>query len=527
LDSIDVARNADVVRNADVARNADGGATPLGEIGGILSRRKWQILIVFLLTVAVVATVTFRMPKQYEARMKILVKNDRANPVVSAGVNAQPSAPGEVSETEVNTEIELLNNNDLLQQVVTASDLAKLETIPETYSGDRRQLALLKAVGRLQHDLKISPVRRADIIEVNYTAGDPHQVATVLRQLAASYLEVHLRIHGSQGTHQFFSSQAARYQSELKDAEARLADFRAKNDIVLFEQQKEEIVRRAAESGSMLLAAEAGIREYTRRIDDARSRVGTAQARVVTQNRTLSNQSSVERLSTMLVELQNRRTQLLAKYRPDDRLVLEVSQEIADTQAALEKAKSLTGSDQVTDINPVHQTLELEIVKGQAELAGIEARRQALIQQTSNYHLQLNRLGGSTTKYEDLMRSRKEAEDNYLLYARKMEEARIADSLDQQKIANVTIAENPVEPLLPSKPDVPVNLALGTLLAGFLSLGVAFSAEYLQKPFPRVELNTQIGGRAMDTRLFLEIIELPTDLEALTGLPVLAIRKRG
>src|SRR3954470_4163531 len=91
--------------------NERGGRTPLGEIGAILVRRKWQILIMFFLIVGAVATVTFMMPKQYETRMKILVRNERANMIVSAGINTS-SPPREVSEAEINTEIELLNNND-------------------------------------------------------------------------------------------------------------------------------------------------------------------------------------------------------------------------------------------------------------------------------------------------------------------------------------------------------------------------------------------------------------------------------
>ena len=43
-----------------------------------------------------------------------------------------------------------------------------------------------------------------------------------------------------------------------------------------------------------------------------------------------------------------------------------------------------------------------------------------------------------------------------------------------------------------------MNLTLGTLLAGFLSLGVAFSAEYLQQPFPRVESRSRDIGRPGD-----------------------------
>ena len=75
----------------------------------------------------------------------------------------------------------------------------------------------------------------------------------------------------------------------------------------------------------------------------------------------------------MLAELQNRRTLLLAKYRPDDRLVEEAEKEITDTQAALQQATRLTGVDQATDVNPVHQALEVELAKQQTELAG--ARR--------------------------------------------------------------------------------------------------------------------------------------------------------
>jgi uncharacterized protein involved in exopolysaccharide biosynthesis len=219
----------------------------------------------------------------------------------------------------------------------------------------------------------------------------------------------------------------------------------------------------------------------------------------VTQSRTLSNQYSVERLHTMLAELQNRRTALLTRFRPDDRLVREADQEIADTRIALEQATKLTGVDESTDVNPVRQALELDLAKQETELAGMQRRREILAGQTGSYRQQLTCLSGATAAFDDLVRAQKEAEDNYLLYARKAEEARIADSLDRQKISNVAIAESPVRPHLPSKPNVMLNLALGGLLACFLSLGHAFALEY-----------------------FRDTVEQPREVEELTGLPVLA-----
>jgi uncharacterized protein involved in exopolysaccharide biosynthesis len=180
-------------------------------------------------------------------------------------------------------------------------------------------------------------------------------------------------------------------------------------------------------------------------------------------------------------------------------MVLEADQEISDTQAALEEATKLTAIEQATDVNPIHQTLEIDLAKQQAELAGLEARRQTLARQSWIYRQQLMKLGNATAAFDDLVRTQKKAEDDYLLYAKKTEEARIGESLDQVKIANVAIAETPVQPHVPSKPKVVLNLALGVFLAGFLSLGVAFAAEY-----------------------FRDTVEEPRELEEITGLPVLA-----
>ncbi len=373
-------------------------------------------------------------------------------------------------------------------------------------------MTIEKAVMRLQRDLKISPVRKADIIQVDYSANDPRQAAAVLRQLAESYLEAHLKVHATPGTYEFFSTQAARYKHELEDAEARLAQFRRQNDIVMLEQQQQEMLQKSADSESALLQAEAAVGEITYQSADTRKQLDAASPRLVTQTRTVPNQTSVEHLNSMLADLQNRRTQLLAKFRPEDRMVQEANQEIADTQAALDKAIKFTGLEQSTDVNPVRQTLEIEMAKQQSALAGVQARRNTLAGQAESYHRQLMNLGNATAANDDLARNRKEAEENYLLYTKKTEEARIAESLDQQKIANVAIAETPTEPHLPSKPNVPLNLALGAVLAGFMSLGLTFGAEYLKPPVQPVQVETQYS---------LDAVHHPAELEEL-GLIVLA-----
>jgi uncharacterized protein involved in exopolysaccharide biosynthesis len=498
--------------------NLPGDIISLSGITSVLLRRKWQIVAVFLVVFSAVAAFTFFMPKQYESHMMILVKNERADMIVSAGNGDGSGYRGEVSENAINSEIEILNGFNLLQQVAVQCGLEKLEKTGNRPPAEALPIAIERATVGLQHDLKISSVRKANIIQVDYSDTNPRRAASVLRHLADAYLEAHLKVHGTPGTYQFFSTQADHYQKELKDAEAKQEQFRQDHSIIMLAQQKDAMLQKATESEATLLQANAAIREFTDRIADTRRQLATAPSRIMTQTRVVPNQYSIEHLSSMLAELQNRRTQLLAKFRPEDRLVQEVEKEISDTQVTLEKTAKVTASEQATDINPVHQNLELELAKEQTELAGLEARRQALALQAKSYRSQLMFLGNSTSEYDDLTRTQKKAEENYLLYARKTEEARIAESLDRQKIANVAIAEPPTEPHLPSKPNVRTNLTLGLLLAGFLSLAVAFGAEYVtQTARPAAfDMQPRLDGQSLDT------IEHGSELEAFTSLPILA-----
>src|ERR1700683_3154461 len=114
----------------------------LTDIAAILRRRQTQILVTFLVVVALVVVVTLVMPKQYETRMKVLVKNERVDTIVSADPNGASGYRSEVSEAQINSEIELLTGNNLLRQVVIKSGLARRQGMPDP------SIAVEKAVKR-------------------------------------------------------------------------------------------------------------------------------------------------------------------------------------------------------------------------------------------------------------------------------------------------------------------------------------------------------------------------------------------
>ena len=119
--------------------------------------------------------------------MKVLVKNERADLVVSPDARNDAVLHADVSEAQVNSEIELLSSNDLLARVVRSCSLYEQRAAGTVNaSGSPSPLAFELAVRKLAKDLKITPVRKANIIQVVYAASNPRLAAAVLEHLSAA-----------------------------------------------------------------------------------------------------------------------------------------------------------------------------------------------------------------------------------------------------------------------------------------------------------------------------------------------------
>ena len=166
----------------------------------------------------------------------------------------------------------------------------------------------------------------------------------------------------------------------------------------------------------------------------------------------------------------------------------------------MEKASGESATEQSTDLNPLRQTLETELARARVDQAGAQGRLEMLGGQVSQYEGQLSRLEGITAEYDNLNRKVKESAENYQLYKKKEEEARITDELDQNKITNVSVAEAPMRPQIPVRPNRPLNLLLGLFLGGLLSLGGVAVAEFMRDTvLTAEELETLTGKTVLAT----------------------------
>lgn len=457
-----------------------GQALPsLRDLIAVPFRQRRIMLISFGLVVLVVGLSGLWVPK-YEAQMRILVRRQRSDAVVTASATAPSQMfSDQVSEEDMNSEVELLKSQDLLRRVVITTGLGG-----DLRGGDAQkdEVKIAKAVRQLAGKLKIESLHKSNIIAISYQSRDPKLSARVLAALSTAYLEKHLEVHRSTGEYKFFDQQMQQYQEGLTQAQAKLTDFTRSTGVVSADVERDAALRQATDFDTAARQAESGLAETKHRVVALQQELQTMKPRVTTVVRTLDNSQLSDRSRSTLLDLELKRTELLTRFAPTYPLVQQVERQIAETKAAISEQESRPIREESSDRDSSYQWVKDELTRSQAELTGLQSRAASAAASAAQYRAEAQRLDRDALIQQDLVRAAKTQEENYLLYVHKREEARISDALDQRGIVNVAVAEPPYVPALPTKSTAGVTL-LTLLLAGLFSLGSAFAADYLDPSF--------------------------------------------
>jgi uncharacterized protein involved in exopolysaccharide biosynthesis len=426
--------------------------------------------------------------------MKILVRHERAESVVSPVREAPVQLQTEVSEEELQSEAELLKSRDLLTKVVVVCNLDKLDgnsifariwnkispvTKSENPQDDPR---IPESVLALEKNLQIEPVKLTNLISVTYTSKDPELSVRVLNSLASLYFEKHLAMRRAPGEFDFFHQQAEEYRKALASAETQLATFGRDEGVVSPALEKEITVHKLADFEAASKETRAAISETQQRIHTLEMQLASLPPRMKTQVRTADNPQLMERLKSTLLDLELKRTELLTKFEPTYRPVQEVDTQISQTQKAIDAAERSPLRDETDDRDPTYEALRAELAKSNTELAALKARATGDAGLARAYQSEAERMGQEEIKQADLLRAQKADEDNYLLYLRKQEEARISDALDRQRISNVVVAEAATIPFKPQGRRLLIMM-IGGFLACLLSVMLGFAVDYWNPSF--------------------------------------------
>jgi len=432
----------------------------------ILGEHRELFLGIFLSVIVLGGAYIFGAPKKYASTMELLVTNARSTPAISPGKTEGTGAVQEVTEEQLNSEAEVLKSTDVLDGVVdpdwstnqkpkSADELARHE----------------KAVNTLRKALQVTPVRKSYLLSVQLTTTDPYRSTQLLSKLLTSFLDEKRRLIQPAGLRQMFAQQADQYKQQWQEAQQQLSDFQREHGLVSVSDQEELLQKEILSVTTDLQTADAELAFTRDKVHGDMTQIGSTPQRLLTRKTEIPDTGSVDQLHKQLNDLEQRRTELLTKYRSDDRLVQQVESEIRQAQSALERTLEYRANETSTDINPTWQAAQQDLSENSAKVGALSGRRKALQAELDDLNQKLKAIEDKAGAYNALQHRVAELDQNYQLYLQKRDEAQMAEVMNEHQVLNVAVAQNPTFSGIPVSPrplrDGVLTVATGFLLASF------------------------------------------------------------
>lgn len=439
--------------------------------------REWLFIVTILAATLVVgAVLLMRQTPLYTASAEVLLdsKRDRLADPVQADIV--------VNFAEVENQMEIIRSTALLRRVVAKLKLApgaRPTTVgesaepaaqqaggsgadPATFDLSRLPAATTRAIQGLKAGLQVSR-NKGHLITISYTSPDPQRAADIANAIAAAYIvdKLDTRYEGAKRAADWLNSRLAELRNQVRKSEAAVQEFREAHNLkqgntslTLNEQQLGDLNAR-------LVAARADMAEKKARVDLLTS-VDEKGGDVQRLLPDMINSPVVATLRGQLASINQRESDLLARYGNGHPLVINVRSEKRDVERALANEIKKLASNVRNDY---------EISKARAE-----SLEKSLREVTGQ-------VGDNNSAVVTLREMERTADVNRTLFEDFLKKSKITQEQSTFELRDARIITPALRPGGPSSPNKGRYMTVVTMIGLFLGIGGALAKELLNTGF--------------------------------------------
>lgn len=453
-----------------------------------LFRNKRSMFTAFILSVLVAYALSLLNKPVYEAKSTVLVKLGREYLVRAESGDRMPPTLSVDRDAIISSELQILSSKELRDKVVGELQVAKI--YPELLLAPIQRPADV-AAARLEQDLKTAKVKNSNVIEISFRHENPQVAAQVVNTLVDRFREKHLQVFREPQSI-FLQQQLDKYSERLLSSEHALESFKRDHDVFSLEEQRSLLLRQKMDADAALKLNNNSIRELQKKVATLKgqlSAVYRSNDSYTIPDGNNNIQDAKARLLALLLEQQ----QLLRKYTPSNKLVINSKNEIEIVKKFIselereEKTKARTG-------NQIYLDLYREMLMSEAALNSLQAKNDSLRSQLQEINGYLRSINQNEQKLENLKREKTVNEKNYQVYLERVEESRMLDEMNRQKLANISVIQPATVPVKPVSPGRAKIVLMGVLAGVVLAVGVAFIMEKTDRTFSTPEKVEKILG---------------------------------
>lgn len=473
----------------------------LTESLALFRRRAFLFFTVLTLGLLMTVGVILFAPRKYHSQAKLLLKVGRENVSLDPTVTTtgETAEIHRTRESEIETALAVMKSRELVEKVVdalgeqTILDGTVASASPEAADGNdvaqdadksesliRRVRSAIggmlasidpvpnreRAIREMRKSMAMDHAKAASVIEVTYQSKSPEAAHLINDTWVKTYLASHSEMNGTQGSKAFFDEQIDELLADLSAARSELQNAKTESGIVTIQGAQEALQNQLATAQGARLRAQADAKATEAKIRAIERQIAGTDSTIKEQS-VADNNEAADRMRDRLYELEIEETDLSTRYRDNHPRVVAMRRKLEEAREVFESQRD--DALEVTEgVNPLLLTLREQLATERAnqvaKQAEIEANEKIVQQLTGD----LNRLNAQETRLAAMERDVEVLEGRYRDQYQKLQQARLAEELAQQRISNVneiqpaTLEHRPVSP---NKKLVAILGFLGSLMA--------------------------------------------------------------
>lgn len=423
------------------------------------------------------------VPPTYESTALLRIKQSKG--LGSSLLESMPMGNAMASQQLLNTYAEILKSRSVVVPVIEATEEADDEGKYPRYED------------YIENRVGTKPYKDTEIMQVTVNAETAEGAQRANQLIVDGFLNrlTELVRGEHKATRAFIEERVINAKQELDAAESKLADFKKDNKVLSPDSQ----IKMAAEKLSMADKLKA---ENQVALEAAKARNNAVSQQMRGNIASVAENETLAAYQTKLAGLEAQRIHYLDKYTNKHPKVIAVNQEIAGLRQQLGAEIQKIAAMQAPSDNAVYQGLLADKFRSEAEIAVASSNLETVRQIEASYAKDVEALSDVEKEYLALMRDGQVAREIYVMLAKRLEEAKVAEvsvSTEVQVVDSSTLPEKPVSPKKAR------TLLIALLLGLFSGIGFVIARELMNRTIKTAEdvekyLGLPVLGRVPDNR---------------------------
>ena len=447
----------------------------LRELFSIIAQNLRKISLIALAFLGFAVLYLFISSPVYESESLMRIKQPQG--IATSLLEVVPGRNEGPTNQLMSTYAEILKSRSVIEPVISATE--------EMENGK-----YVSYENYVKERVMTTPIKNTEIMKITFYANTPELAKKANELGIAGFLNRLNELSRTEQkmTKEFIAGRLFEAQKELYNAETALQEFKQKNKIIEPSESTKAI-------GAKVAWIDQGMAENSVNLATAQARLAAIEAQLSTSGNAISDSTTIKLYNQKLAELEMTKVSYLGKYTDKHPKVIEVNAEIQSTRNQLQSEIDKVASLQAASDNAVQQNLIASKFQSEAEIAVANAKAHAMSALENTNGKAIQAMPGVEQSYLRLARNANVAQEIYVMLAKRLEEAKVAEAMISTE---VQVVDNPTLPYAPVQPKKILTLSLALLL------GLVVGSVY-----------------TVSSALLNRTIHTKEEVESVLGLPVL------